>query len=93
MKMNCRIARQREFFRAHQVKPRRSRLEEQDMQREPGHLLNEADIGSGEKSAGQKQTDDEIAKVDNPKMDKAGGNEAKAKKESVRKAPQPSDKR
>ncbi|HEV7856628.1 MAG TPA: hypothetical protein VGO72_06675 [Herminiimonas sp.] len=63
------------------------------MQREPGHLLNEADIGSGEKSAGQKQTEDEIAKVGNPKMDNAAG-KTKEKKESARKeSPPPSGKR
>jgi hypothetical protein len=59
------------------------------MQREPGHLLNEADIGSGEKSLGQKQTEEEIAKVGNPKMDKTADNKTKEEKESVGKEPPP----
>ena len=50
------------------------------MQRDTGHLMNEADIGSGEKKSGQRDTEKEISKVHNPKMDKgtAGPNEKKS---------------
>jgi hypothetical protein len=47
------------------------------MQRDSGHLMNEADIGSGEKKSGQRDTEKEISKVHNPKMDK-GSEEKKS---------------
>lgn len=40
------------------------------MTRENYHLLHEADIGSGEKSRGDHETEEEIRKVCNPQMDK-----------------------
>jgi hypothetical protein len=41
----------------------------ESMQPDTGNLLNEADIGSGEKQPGQRDTEQEIKKVRNPKMD------------------------
>jgi hypothetical protein len=52
------------------------------MQRDTGHLMDEADIGSGEKKSGQRDTEQEISKVHNPKMDKGSVN--KEEKQSGR---------
>jgi hypothetical protein len=42
------------------------------MSRQQGHLMNEADIGSGQKGAGEHDTEQEVRKVGNPQMkDKA----------------------
>jgi len=38
------------------------------MSRQEGHLMHEADIGSGQKGAGERETEQEVRKVNNPKM-------------------------
>lgn len=42
------------------------------MKSKTGHLMNEADIGSGEKKPGDHDTDEEISKVHNPKLSDDG---------------------
>lgn len=49
------------------------------MMREPCHLLYEADIGSGEKKAGDRETEEELRKVSNPQMDKPADQASKEK--------------
>jgi hypothetical protein len=62
------------------------------MQREPGHLLDEADIGSGEKQPGERETEQEVRKVHNPKMDKTSDS-ANKEKESAGKSRDQSSKK
>ena len=51
------------------------------MSRDPKHMMNEADIGSGEKNPADKETEKEISKIPNTQKDKGGRADDKIKRE------------